>query len=77
MSSSHAVIRDLDAMEAIVAKRNDMKWDGWDIIHYRRKAASFMNPSGAFHNGEWHLATRYPITENGWIFPRRLVNVAR
>lgn len=77
MSSSRAVIRDLDVMESIVSNRNDLEWDGWDVIHYRPKAASFMNPRGAFRNGEWNLATRYPITEKGWIVPGRLFNVDR
>lgn len=75
MSSSRAVIRDLDAMESIVEGRSDLEWDGWDVIHYRPKAASFMNTKGAFRNGVWNLATRYPITEKGWIVPRRLFNV--
>lgn len=77
MSSGRAVIRDLDAMESIVASNRQLEWDGWDVVHYRPKEASFMNPKGAFRNGVWNLATRYPVTEKGWVFPRRLIYVDR
>lgn len=76
MSSSHAVIRDLDVMEQIVAERNDLSWDGWDIIHYKSKPVSFMNPKAVFKNGEWRVSVRYPVESYGWRVPRRLFNVA-
>lgn len=76
MSYSHAVIRDLDAMESIVAQRNDLAWDGWDVVHYNPKRVSFMNAKAVFHNGEWHTATRYPVNEDGWTVPRWFTNVA-
>lgn len=76
MSSGRAVIRDLDVMEDIVAQRSDLKWDGWDVIHYRPKPTSFMNPNAEFFEGAWHQVTRYPITEKGWFVPVRVLNVA-
>ncbi len=76
MSSSRAVINDLDAMEEIVSRRRDLEWDGWDIVHYGSKPASFMNTKAALRNGEWRVATRYPVNQDGWTVPRWLTNVA-
>lgn len=76
MSNGRAAIRDLDVMEDIVAKRNDLGWDGWDVIHYSNKPASFMKANAVFRNGGWHVATRYPVTEDGWNVPGWLCDVA-
>ena len=76
MSYSRSAIRDLEVMEDIVAARNDLEWDGWDVIHYNPKRVSFMNAKAVFHNGEWHTATRYPVNEDGWTVPRWFTNVA-
>ncbi len=77
MSYSRTVIRDLDVMEDIVAQRNDLEWDGWDVVHINPRASSFMKPKAVFRNGEWHVATRYPVNEDGWTVPGWLTNVAR
>lgn len=77
MSSGRTAIRDLDVMEDIVAERNDLEWDGWDVIHYSKKPASFMKPNALYRNGAWHVATRYPVTEDGWTLPKWMTNVAR
>lgn len=69
----YAVVSDLDVMEHIVANNNSLEWDGWDVIHYRRKPTSFMNPRGVFRNGEWHVATRYSPGEDGYVLPKRLL----
>lgn len=76
MSYSRAVIRDLDIMEDIVAQRNDLAWDGWDVVHYNPKKVSFMKANAVFRNGEWHVATRYPVNEDGWNIPGWLCDVA-
>lgn len=73
---SVAVIRDLDAMESIVDSRNDLSWEGWDVIHYRHKPTSFINPNSVFKDGKWCQATRYAPGRDGWKIPRRFVNVA-
>lgn len=76
MSSGRTAIRDLEVMEDIVASRHDLEWDGWDVIHYSNKPASFMKANTVFRNGGWHVATRYPVNEDGWTVPRWLSNVA-
>lgn len=76
MSYSRAVINDLDAMEGIVARRNDLEWDGWDVIHYGSKPVSFMKANAVFHKGQWRTSTRYPVNERGWVVPRWFTNVA-
>lgn len=75
--SSKVVINSLDVMESIVAKNRNLEWDGWDVVHINPKASSFMKPRAVFRNGEWHVATRYPVTEDGWTVPGWLTNVAR
>lgn len=74
--STHTQIADLNKMEEIVRSNDSLEWDGWDVIQYKDKPVSFMNPKGVLRNGKWVVAIRYPVTEHGWKFPRRLINVA-
>ncbi len=74
--SGRVVIKSLDAMEDIVARNRNLAWDGWDVIHYSNKPASFMKANAAFRDGKWRTATRYPVDKDGWTVPRWLTNVA-
>lgn len=74
MSYSHAVIRDLDAMEDLVKSSRNLRWDGWDVLHIQSKKASFMNPNSMIVDGKWVLVNRYSPESDGWTLPRSVVS---
>ena len=63
------IITDLNQMENIVNSRNDLEWEGWNVIRYTKNDASFMSSDGAFRNGQWHKKQVYELTEMGWKVP--------
>lgn len=63
------IISDLNQMEQVVESREDLEWDGWNVIKYTENSASFMSVDGIFRNGKWHKKQTYFITENGWNVP--------
>lgn len=62
------LVTSLEKMESIVESRNDLSWDGWNVVRHFGKS-SFMNVNSCFKNGRWVNKTVYPITESGWNIP--------
>lgn len=57
----------LDQAEQLVQSRNDMFWDGWEFIHtseYPANAA-ILRKDTIYRNGKWHIAKRYPLSDEG------------
>lgn len=74
MSYSHAVIRDLNAMENLVKSNDSLEWDGWDVLHIQNKKGSFMNRNSMLINGKWVLTNRYKLESDGWTVPKNLLS---
>lgn len=55
----------LDQAEVLVERRKDIVWDGWTLVHVIPYPAGWMRGDGLFKNGQWNIARRYPITEQG------------
>jgi hypothetical protein len=59
-------------MESIVSKRNDLGWDGWNIVKYTTSSSAIFSADGALKDGAWVKRKIFPITENGWEVPKSI-----
>lgn len=67
------LISSLENMEQIVKKNKELKWDGWNVIHFYASEKARTSRFGARINGKWCMVRRFPITEKGWEIPNKLV----
>jgi hypothetical protein len=55
------------------AKGNDVRWEGWQLVFFKRNPRGFSSKYGAFRNG-WGMETRVDVNEAGeWKVPSRNV----
>lgn len=66
-------IKSLEKMEAIVAKNNNLYWDGWNVVSILPNKTGWSKPDGIFIKGKWYTKRVYEITETGWEIPSKLV----
>lgn len=66
------LVTSLEAMESIVDSRNDLAWNGWDVVRYTRSNNAMYSKDGEFRNGRWMKKKVFPITEKGWSIPNNL-----
>ena len=66
------IVTDLDKMEAIVSRRRNLMWDGWDVVETRPSPTAFFYSDGRRIGGKWFRTKRYPLTEKGWKVPNEL-----
>jgi hypothetical protein len=62
-------IKDLNKMEKLVSKYNNLNWVGWDVADRRKTEAGRTAVNGIRVNGEWYVQTLYPLTTAGWDIP--------
>ena len=43
----------------------DVRWDGWDIVFFRKAPAGVYSKHGAFRDGVWGFENRSPVTDTG------------
>lgn len=67
------LISSLNKMEEIVKKNKELKWDGWDVIHFYPSEKARTSKFGARVNGKWCMVKRFPVTEKGWDIANKLV----
>jgi hypothetical protein len=65
------IINDLDRMEKIVARNNNLSWVGWDVADRKRSEAGRTAVNGVRVNGVWYLQRIYQVTRNGWDIPNK------
>ena len=65
------IINDLDRMEKIVARNNNLFWVGWDVADRKRSEAGRTAVNGVRVNGVWYLQRIYQVTRNGWDIPNK------
>lgn len=66
------LVTNLEQMEKIVASRNDLVWDGWNVVRYSPGHNAQYSPNGVYLNGQWMKKKVFPITENGWHLPNNI-----
>lgn len=67
-------ITSLSKMEEIVASRDDLSWDGWDVVRYKKNNEAQFDVNGVFRNGAWYKRFVFPITQHGWSIPNSIGN---
>jgi hypothetical protein len=67
------LVSSLEQMESIVKKNRNLKWDGWDVIHFYQSDKAKTSRFGMRINDKWCIYKRFTVTENGWDIPNKLV----
>lgn len=68
---------DYDQAHAVVNRNHFLRWDGWDIVTWRKDPKGFTNARGEFRSGSWGITFRYPLQDNGtWKVPQNYVDYA-
>ena len=44
---------------------NDVRWDNYDIVFFRKSDKGVTSKDGAFRNGEWGFENRFAVNEKG------------
>ena len=65
------IIKDLKAMEQIVAKNYNLHWDGWTVVETKQSDIAKTAINGIRRNGKWFLAKTFVPDRNGWDIPNR------
>ena len=65
------IIKDLEVMERIVSKHNELKWSGWDVLELKKSNLARTDVSGIRINDQWYMKKTYSPSRNGWEIPGR------
>lgn len=65
------IVKNLDHMEKIVARNNNLSWVGWDVVDRKRSEGARTAVNGVRVNGVWYLQRIYPVNRNGWDIPNK------
>jgi hypothetical protein len=65
------IIKNLEQMEKIVSKNNNLSWVGWNVVDRKRSDGARTSPDGVRVNGLWYLQRIYPVTRQGWDIPNK------
>jgi hypothetical protein len=66
------LVTSLEDMEKIIASRDDLRWEGWDVVKYTRSDNALYKKNGAFQDGKWMQKTVFPVTSDGWHLPNTI-----
>lgn len=66
------LVTSLETMEKIVNTRNDLSWDGWNVVKHSKDNNAMFHKDGVFRNGSWMKKRVFPITEDGWNIPNNI-----
>jgi len=65
------IIKNLEQMEKIVSKNNNLSWVGWDVVDRKKSDGARTSLDGVRVNGLWYLQRVYPVTRQGWDIPNK------
>ena len=65
------LIKDLDTMEKIVKKYNNLSWVGWDVADRKRSESGRTSVDGIRIDDKWYLQRLYRIDKKGWDIPNK------
>ena len=60
------LIADLKVMEKIVAKNDNLKWVGWDVLELKRSNLGRTDINGILINDQWYIKKDIKLTDKGW-----------
>jgi len=65
------IVNKLEAMERIVKKNKNLKWDGWDVLDLKKSDLARTSVNGVRINDEWFLRKVYKLDTKGWDIPNK------
>jgi len=65
------IVNNLERMEKIVARNNNLYWVGWDVADRKRSEAGRTAVNGVRVDGVWYVQRIYTVTRNGWDIPNK------
>lgn len=65
------LIKDLNLMEKIVKKYNNLSWIGWDVVDRKRSDSGRTSVDGIRVNDKWYLQRVYRLDKKGWDIPNK------
>lgn len=65
------LITSYDYAHKIVEQNSNLKWDGWDIVEYKKSDAAEFNNNGRIVDGQWYATKTFTLTESGWEVPNK------
>ena len=63
------IIKDLTAMEKIVAKNSNLKWVGWDVLELKKTNLGRTDVNGIRIKDQWYIQKTFTPSRNGWEIP--------
>jgi hypothetical protein len=60
------LVKDLAVMEKIVAKNNNLKWVGWDVLERKRSNLGSPDVNGIRIADQWYIKKDIKLTDKGW-----------
>ena len=60
------IIKDLDTMEKIVSKNNNLRWIGWDVLELKKTNLGRTDVNGIRIENQWYIKKDIKLTESGW-----------
>jgi len=66
------LVTSLEEMELIVHSRDDLSWDGWNVVKHTNSSNAMYAKDGLFKNSKWMKKKVFPLTENGWELPNTI-----
>jgi len=66
-------IKSLEEMEAIVASKKFLHWDGWTVVQTFPTDKGRTSKYGLFRNGRWFIQKKFVPTSKGWSIPEKFV----
>jgi hypothetical protein len=67
------IIKSLETMEKIVSENKTLSWEGWDVVQIFQDPVGWKKPEGVRIKGRWHVKKRFPLSENGWNIPEKMI----
>jgi hypothetical protein len=65
------IIKDLETMEKIVKRNNNLHWVGWDVSDRKRSDLARTSVDGIRISDKWYLQKVYTLNHNGWDIPSK------
>ena len=62
-------------MQEIMNSRDDLEWDGWNVVKYTKNKNAMYSTDGAYVRGVWMKKRVFPLTQDGWYLPNYIGRV--
>ena len=66
-------ISDYDEAHLVVNRSNNLFWDGWTIVEFKKNPEASSYKNGMFKDGIWGTVRNFVPDRNGWTVPKRYV----